>query len=113
MNTGNGRRRRRSEDLLDFDKLEETLNDLHWNYSNVVRRIEYVFYTKLVISYQGLSGPLSQLSSMLLVLSVLSCPAHQYQYLAIITMPLHMSVFISRPRKAAAMATDQRESEFG
>ena len=87
MNTGNGRRRRRSEDLLDFDKLEETLNDLHWNYSNVVRRIEHVFYTKLVISYQGLSGPLSQLSSMLLVLSVLSCPAHQYQYLPIITIP--------------------------
>ena len=43
MNTGNGRRRRRSEDLLDFDKLEETLTDLHWNYSNVVRRIEHLF----------------------------------------------------------------------
>ena len=46
MNTGNGRRKRRSSarDLLDFGKLEETLNDLHWKYSNMVRRIEYLLY---------------------------------------------------------------------
>ena len=45
MNTGNGRRRRRSaRDLLDFGKLEETLYDLHWKYSNMVRSMEYLLY---------------------------------------------------------------------
>lgn len=38
MNTGNGRRRRRrsTRDFLDLKKLEETLHDLHWKYSNEV-----------------------------------------------------------------------------
>ena len=39
MNTGAGRRRRRAEDLLDLDKLEDILHRLSWSHSNEVGRI--------------------------------------------------------------------------
>ena len=47
MNTGNGKRRKRSGDLFDLDKLEEILQRLERKYSNMVWKyfinIENVF----------------------------------------------------------------------